>query len=190
MVFRLVERQGAIRRDAGRGRPARGARRARGRVHRPLQLGRGDLRRVHPPPPRGPRPPVGPLVARRDHRRRRGRARRRPGRHGERVRHRARRVVRRLPRRAGVRARSRRGDRTAPHDHRRRRVAADATASASRSTPTHRPGPTGSTPRWAGARSTSPSPGTGTCRSRRTQGTTVQAVSAGTRAARGAPRRA
>ena len=65
--FRLVRRAGQ--RHARRGRPPRAAPGARGRVRRPLQLQRGDLRRVRPPAARGPRPPLGPLVA--------GRARRR-----------------------------------------------------------------------------------------------------------------
>ena len=70
------------RRDARRGRPARAARGARGRVRRPLQLQRGDLRGVPLPAARGPRPPLGPLVARRaGRRRRRPRAGRRAGRH-------------------------------------------------------------------------------------------------------------
>ena len=58
-------------------------------LHRPLQLRRGDLPRVHPPAARGPRPPLGPLVAGRDRRRATatGRAGRRAGRHGQRVEH-------------------------------------------------------------------------------------------------------
>ena len=54
------------RRDARRDRPARAARGARGRVRRPLQLPRGDLRRVPVPAARGPGSSLGPLVAGRD----------------------------------------------------------------------------------------------------------------------------
>ena len=67
--IRLVRAAGH--RDARRGRPAHGPRHPRERVRRPLQLPRGDLRRVRVPAARGPRPPLGPLVDRRARRRRR-----------------------------------------------------------------------------------------------------------------------
>ena len=133
-------------RHARRRRPARGPRGAGGRLHRPLQLRGGDLPGVHPPPARGPRPPLGPLVAGRDHRRRRRRAGRRARRHGERVRQRARRLLRVLPRRPGVRARPRRRHRPAAHDHRRRRVARPRPRRARGRRRLTRPAPTASTP--------------------------------------------
>ena len=62
----------AGRRDARRGGPAHRPRHPGGRLRRPLQLPRGDLRRVPDPAARGPRPPLGPLVGRGDRRRRCG----------------------------------------------------------------------------------------------------------------------
>ena len=131
-------------RDARRGRPARGPRRARERVRRPLQLQRGDLRGVPAPAARGPRPPLGPLVARGAHRRRRARGGRGAGRHRLRGWGRA---AGRLLRRptsacsrppaaaAWPRACSARSSRTPPP--------AAGTASASRSTPTRPTGAAG-----------------------------------------------
>ena len=148
-------------RASGRRRPAPRARDARVLLRGPLQLLPRELPGVPPAAARGPRAPLGPLVAG-VRRGRRGPApgRRRSGRHGP---ARERRRATRAATSTTSACTATHGDAAwprrccTPSSPTPRSVA--ATGSGSRSTPTHRPAPTGSTARWAGRPTTSSSPG-------------------------------
>ena len=120
-----------------------------------------ELPRVRDAAARGPRPPLGPLVAR-DRRDRRGRVPRRGARvdGAARGRHGASRAATSTTSGCTVELAAEGSRKRCCTPRSRMPRAEGATGSASRSTPTHRPGPTASTRRWAGSPTTAPSPGT------------------------------